>query len=254
MYFSNELGPPIARGSWKNESSSPARPMTHAPLIPRLPTTSSLQTNSLIPPAPLLVSGSPAPSHSGGPVTIALSNSLSNPVSTKPSRDSLKGSRQKQPAQVFSDYDDDSASSSESEDYGELSLVRGMQGMSLGSAKPLEQSPEQRAVIDSQWRFHGKSSSFKLISAARKYQQLHFDEIAKSLPQAKSGLGSPTASQASGSFKRDQFWNSPPVRDIHYIFHIKLCTHRDGLAYRFVFTPSSGKPTLEILARSSLEP
>ena len=210
IYFSNELGPPIIRGSWKNESSPPPKAAAHAPLIPRLPTTSSLQNSTLIPPAPLLVSASGESSHSGGPVTIALSNSLSNPISAKPSRDDLKQSKQKQPAPVLSDdYEEGSSgSSSESEDYGELSLIRGMQGMSLGSTQPLE-GPEHRAVVDSQWRFHGKSSSFKLISAARKFQQLHMDEMAKTYPQAKSAGGSP---QALPNVRREEFWVSPPVR------------------------------------------
>ncbi|TCD69801.1 hypothetical protein EIP91_006114 [Steccherinum ochraceum] len=201
VYFSTDFGPAFVRGSWKNGSFSPQKPTTHAPLIPRLPTTSSLQSNALIPPAPLLVS---RPSNeqnrsSSGPVTISLTSSLPNPISTKFSRDSLRQVKGEEASAVaFSEYEEvSSGSSSESEDYGELSLIRGMQGISLGSQKPLEGSG-LRPSNDSQWRFHGKSSSFKLISAARKFQQLHMDEIAKSQPDG-SGSGSPRASGSSGS-------------------------------------------------------
>ncbi|KAH8080269.1 fungal-specific transcription factor domain-containing protein [Cristinia sonorae] len=203
IYFSDQVGPPIVRGSWKNESPPPTKTATHAPLIPRLPTTSSLQSSSLIPPAPSFSAGAVGSSQSGGPVTIALSNPLPNPISAKPSRDSLKT----KPSMVFSDYEDlSSASSSEDEDYGELSLIRGMQGMSLGSSAPLE-GTDHRGMADSQWRFHGKSSSFKLINTARKLQQLHMDSMPKPFRDGKSDSGSPPV---VGSHRRKQFWTSPP--------------------------------------------
>lgn len=94
-----------------------------------------------------------------------------------------------------------SASSSDNEDYGELSLIRGMQNLNI---RPLE-SHEGGNVPDSQWRFHGKSSSFKLINTAWKLQT----EASK-----VTGEASPEDSaHKMGINRRAYFWKSPEVRN-----------------------------------------
>ncbi|CAL1706909.1 unnamed protein product [Somion occarium] len=183
--FTPEIGPPIPRDSWKSES-----PAMQSSLSRQTTSSSQSQGSSLVPPQPsLAVSGGSGVSHAApypgsGPIMIALTHATS--------RDNVRGS-----GASSEDDEPSSASSSDSEDYGELSLVRGMQSLSL---KPLE-SHDNRTVPDSQWRFHGKSSSFKLINTARKLQN-----------EASKVAGESTHDDNPhqiGAHRRPYFWNSP---------------------------------------------
>ena len=91
---------------------------------------------------------------------------------------------------------------------GELSLVRGMKRLTLRGLEPTEGSPKQH-TLDNQLRFHGKSSSFKLINATREFMQLHMVESSSEGRQSNSPadiqLPIPTTN------KREEFWRIPRV-------------------------------------------
>ncbi|CDO74459.1 hypothetical protein BN946_scf184979.g14 [Trametes cinnabarina] len=62
---------------------------------------------------------------------------------------------------------------------------------------------------DNQWRFHGKSSSFKLISTTRDLMQKHMVENASTSSDGRQS-NSPASVQPTSSSKRPQFWTVPP--------------------------------------------
>ena len=68
----------------------------------------------------------------------------------------------------------------------------------------------ERYLNDNQLRFHGKSSSFKLISHTRELMQRHIVETSSDGRQSNSPadiqLPTPTSN------KRPEFWMLPPVR------------------------------------------
>lgn len=84
-----------------------------------------------------------------------------------------------------------------------------MKRLTLRGLEPTEGSPE-RYLNDNQLRFHGKSSSFKLISHTRELMHRHIVETSSDGRQSNSPadiqLPSPT------SHKRPEFWMLPPVR------------------------------------------
>ncbi|KAI0789145.1 fungal-specific transcription factor domain-containing protein [Abortiporus biennis] len=206
--FSAEIGPPIIRDSWKNEPASP--PLSAYPSSSNLRRQNSLsaiaQAKALLPPPSLKVncanSSHPSAYPPCPPIILALPQASNTKTLTpRVSRENLIGVQD-----TFTDVEDyDSSSSSESEDYGELSLVRSLQKMSLqgggSSLKPLD-THSTNLMLDSQWRFHGKASSFKLINAARKFQQIHRNEVAKA-------AGQDEIEALSTNFRREFFWSAP---------------------------------------------
>ena len=198
-----EVGPPVVRDSWKADAhalqSTPSRQTSLS--------SHSQPSSSLVPPQPsLAVSSGAGVSHAApypgaGPIMIALTHASS--------RDTMRSS-----AALSDEEEPSSASSSDNEDYGELSLIRGMQSLSM---RPLE-SHEGGTVPDSQWRFHGKSSSFKLINTAWKLQ----NEASK-----VTGEASPEESaQKMGLNRRPYFWKSPEVRN-NIVIEIASSGHID---------------------------
>ncbi|KAI0076108.1 hypothetical protein K474DRAFT_1772732 [Panus rudis PR-1116 ss-1] len=186
--FSKELGPPIPRDSWKTDS-----PVAQPSLLRQASQSfHHSPKSSLVPPTPSLSvpggAGVAAPYPGSGPVTITLTH--------MPSRETIQSLRRPS----TSDEDEvSSASSSDTEDYGELSLIRNMENLSI---KPLEHDNEKEP--DGQWRFHGKSSSFKLINAARKLQQ------GASSADGNEGATPPPL----GANRRPYFWQTPPYETI----------------------------------------
>lgn len=116
--------------------------------------------------------------------------------------------------------DPSSTSSLSSEDEGsavELSLVQGITQLTLHGLRPTHVAEE--LVVDGQWRFHGKSSSFKLISTARELKQRHLDEVTGSSLPASPARSSPEQARPgsrAGVYapRRAQYWGSLPVRTV----------------------------------------
>lgn len=175
------------------------------------------QSHSLLPPPSLAVPDGAGTSHAA-PYPGGGTNTVPSSEGTK-SLSRCSRSRLNAPAaEYFSDVEEygSSGSSSESEDYGELSLIRSMQNLNIqGSIKPLE-NRESREPVDAQWRFHGKSSAFKLINTARRMQQIHLDEVAKAA--GEDGEGSPPRVLPEPPTRREFFWTSPAVCPIYPSF------------------------------------
>ena len=122
-------------------------------------------------------------------------------------------------AYVTDDPSSTSSLSSEDEESAvELSLVQGITQLTLHGLRPAHVAEKQ--VVDGQWRFHGKSSSFKLISTARELKQRHMDEVTGSSLPASPARSSPEQARPgsrAGFFapRRAQYWGSLPVRTMY---------------------------------------
>ncbi|TBU33907.1 fungal-specific transcription factor domain-containing protein [Dichomitus squalens] len=206
--FSTELGPPVVRDSWKNSPPAPSsdkarsaspKAIDHSPSVSRKQSLASLAAHPTNRPCPV-----PSGAKGGG-------QTKSRTASGKqPSR----GSQRRQPSghESRSDSDADASGSSlsdssETDDLGELSVARGMKRLTLRGLEPAEGSPE-RYLNDNQLRFHGKSSSFKLISATREFKQRHMVETSSDGRQSNSPASVQMASDAG--CKRPTFWTLPP--------------------------------------------
>ncbi|KAH9929511.1 fungal-specific transcription factor domain-containing protein [Epithele typhae] len=202
--FSEEIGPPIVRDSWKTEGT------------PLLEATDKA------------LSSSPKPEHSP---TISTKGSLASLTAPPPNRARVnpsalggnmrtrngrgdRATRSSQPrkrSDDASDSDHDAScsslsDSSEEDEAGELSIVSGMKRLTMRGLEPAEVSPE-RHVVDNQLRFHGKSSSFKLISTTRGLIQQHINETSSEGRQSNSPGDIPLPPPPSR--KRPQFWQIP---------------------------------------------
>ncbi|KAI1784087.1 fungal-specific transcription factor domain-containing protein [Ganoderma leucocontextum] len=200
--FAAELGPPIIRDSWKNADPAP-------------PASSSDKARSDSP----KVINSPSISRKQSLASLAAPQpNRACPTShTGKSRGTAKTSKGGKHGRMSSGYDspsnsDDPSSSSlsdssDTDDLGELSVVRGLKRLTLRGLEPTEGSPE-RYLNDNQFRFHGKSSSFKLISHTRELMQRHIVETSSDGRQSNSPadvqLPSPTSN------KRPEFWTLLP--------------------------------------------
>nr|VWO95032.1 Zn(2)-C6 fungal-type domain-containing protein [Ganoderma boninense] len=122
---------------------------------------------------------------------------------------SKAASKRRQPSGYDSPSNSDDASSSslsdssEIDELGELSIVRGLKRLTLRGLEPAEGSPE-RYLNDNQLRFHGKSSSFKLISHTRELMQRHIVET------SSDGRQSNSPADVQLPHKRPEFWTLPP--------------------------------------------
>lgn len=121
-------------------------------------------------------------------------------------------------AYVTDDPSSTSSLSSEDEESAvELSLVQGITQLTLHGLRPAH--VDEKQVVDGQWRFHGKSSSFKLISTARELKQRHMDEVTGSSLPASPARSSPEQVRPGSRAeffapRRAQYWGSLPVRSI----------------------------------------
>ncbi|KAG2146394.1 fungal-specific transcription factor domain-containing protein [Suillus bovinus] len=183
--FSEDLGPPVVRDSWKQDEEPQYR---YSP-----------DEKSSSPVGHLRSRGSP----SVPPVGKFLPSSS---VSVK-SRRSVGTSR------TDTDLSSDGCTSSESEEIGELSLSRGMKRLTI---RGLEPAQDHGSLVDNQVRFHGKSSCFKLIEPTRKLREKHINRIFQESgsTDAESGSGSrsspeSTSSASSTPMRRPEFWTTP---------------------------------------------
>ncbi|KAI0743522.1 fungal-specific transcription factor domain-containing protein [Daedaleopsis nitida] len=210
--FSAELGPPIIRDSWKIADSAPplsssdkARSDSPKALEQHSPTLARKQSLvSLTAPPP----NRACPFTSSEKTNVAAKSRIASGSGKKaPNRG--KSRSRGQDAGSNSDHDASCSSlsdSSETDDLGELSVVRGMKRLTLRGLEPTEASPDSY-MDDNQLRFHGKSSSFKLISATREFMQLHMHETSSDGRQSNSPAEIQMPSSTSN--KRPQFWALP---------------------------------------------
>ncbi|KAH7914147.1 fungal-specific transcription factor domain-containing protein [Hygrophoropsis aurantiaca] len=186
--FSNELGPPVIRDSWKTESEPPRHPSPHE--------------KSSSPSAPSKMKGSPASLRSNALPQVAVSSAI-----IPSSRISSRSRGTPRSDSDSSDY----FSSSESEEVGELSLSRGMKRLTI---RGLEPTAENNTIIDSQVRFHGKSSCFKLIEPTRKLREEHMVNLGMYPSDLDSGTGNSHYQQSASPVdfaptRRPEFWATP---------------------------------------------
>ncbi|KAH0827908.1 hypothetical protein J3R83DRAFT_3537 [Lanmaoa asiatica] len=161
--FSEELGPPVIRDSWKTDPEPSCRMSPHEKSTS--PSASCSRLN-----------GSPSSWRSAG----------------TPRSDT--------------DLSSDDYTSSESEEVGELSLSRGMKRLTIRGLEPTE---DHRSLADNQVRFHGKSSSFKLIEPIRKLRDEHVSRITGVEEHSRSSRDSASPITAA-ALRRPEFWTTPP--------------------------------------------
>ncbi|KAL1939894.1 hypothetical protein VTO73DRAFT_9594 [Trametes versicolor] len=181
--FTAELGPAVVRDSWKTD------------------------------PAPPLSSSDKARSDSPQALEGRTDSTFRPTVGRKASK--VVKTRQPSGQEHSSNSDQDPSSSSlsgssDTDEAGELSIVRGLKRLTLRGLEPTEATPD-RYGNDNQWRFHGKSSSFKLISAARDLKQQRIVENVSTSSDGRQSY-SPASVQLPPvpSTIRPEFWTVPP--------------------------------------------
>lgn len=165
------LGPPIVRGSWKDDSESGRRPSPDE----KSSSPSDLPHNRKY-----------SPSSSG------LHSTSSNP-------------HKRRSPLTDTDQSSEGYTSSESEEVGELSLSRGMKRLTI---RGLEPAQEASYLADSQVRFHGKSSWFKLIEPTRKLRDEHVSRVIGGGSTLTQDSTNPVSAAAT---RRPEFWTTLPV-------------------------------------------
>lgn len=186
--FSEELGSPVVRDSWKHDAEPQYR------LSP--------DEKSSSPVARLRSHGSPVGSSLPPVGKLLPSSSVS-----------VRSRRSAGTPRTDTDLSSDAYTSSESEEVGELSLSRGMKRLTI---RGLEPALEHGSLVDSQVRFHGKSSCFKLIEPTRKLREEHINRVFQESgsTDAESGSGSRSSPESASSvcftpIRRPEFWTTP---------------------------------------------
>ncbi|KAI0930432.1 hypothetical protein AcW1_009125 [Taiwanofungus camphoratus] len=206
--FTPELGPSIVRDCWKTDS-----PTLQYPTQPPVQSTSSSRNETLS-----LATTIPAQSTSSG---YQGSVSHGRAVSTSPVA-GFKSHRHKPNSlrhigssveSLATDNRDASSgpslSGSDNEDSAvELSLVQGMTQLTVHGLRPTHVTSKE--VVDSQWRFHGKSSSFKLINTTREFKQQHMDEVSGTSVQEQTDKDAAQEHRPNFAPRRSEYWRSLP--------------------------------------------
>ncbi|EEB89361.1 hypothetical protein MPER_12550 [Moniliophthora perniciosa FA553] len=189
--FTNELGPPIIRDSWKTdetETREPSAPGTSATSTPRR---SAVHRNA------------PAPS-SRLPSAIQVSKSSSHLNLRKHSGSHAAGSLATANDSHDSDYESETSSklySSESDGLVDT-YTAGMHRLTLrGPDAPAEED-------DNHTRFHGKSSSMNLVDATRKLKQQHILQTIDN-DDPSNHTSQPDSVLVSSSTRRPEYWRFP---------------------------------------------
>ncbi|EGO25312.1 hypothetical protein SERLADRAFT_437067 [Serpula lacrymans var. lacrymans S7.9] len=190
--FSSELGPPVVRDSWKTEQEAARRLSPHE------------KSSSPSAPPQRLKDTPPASSPSRVPQPLGISTPI-----VPSSHISNYSRRSAGTPRTDTDASSDYCSSSDSDELGELSISRGMKRLTL---RGLEPASEGAMLADSQNRFHGKSSSFKLIGPARKLREEHMNMVTNTTPYGTGfAQNSNSAQQAvpRPNERRSEFWSTP---------------------------------------------
>lgn len=216
------------RDSWKIEPSPPSasdkapsdspKPMEQSPTLDRKQSLVSLTA-----PPPNRAS---CPSGKGG-APIKVRSSSGKKTSNVNTKGGKAGKRERDMGSS-SEHDASCSSlsdSSETDELGELSVVRGMKRLTLRGLEPAEGSPDKYAD-DNQMRFHGKSSSFKLITTTREFMHRHIVETSSDGRQSNSPADIQVPS-VSGT-KRPEFWSLPPVSVIFAVEWARLIVSAVG--------------------------
>jgi hypothetical protein len=188
--FSEELGPIFVRDSWKTDPEPPRRLSPHE-------TSSSPSVPSL------RLKGSPSGSlRCSALPPVGVSNTI-NPSSGASSR----SRRSAGTPRTDTDLSSDGYTSSDSEEIGELSLSRGMKRLTIRGLEPAQDNP---SLPDSQVRFHGKSSYFKLIETTRKLRDEHIHRVTGGDERNRSSHDNATPVNTA-ALRRPEFWTTPSV-------------------------------------------
>lgn len=178
--FSEELGPPVIRDSWKSDQDSVLGP---------LPRQKSSSPSAL-----------PSNVRSTPPGSLP---QITNTLVPSSSRASIRSRHSGGTPRTDTDLSSELDTSSESEEVGELSLSRGMKRLTI---RGLEPAQERSILADSQVRFHGKSSWFKLIEKTRKLR----DEYRVTGGAESAAMHYENSSPVNtAATRRQEFWTTP---------------------------------------------
>ncbi|CCM01111.1 uncharacterized protein FIBRA_03159 [Fibroporia radiculosa] len=210
--FTTELGPPVVRDSWKADAQiaqsvaqTASTSSTNSTAAP-----SSSRSHILLPMTTAILS--PGFAYRGPAGERAGASSVRHKSPRRYRKKSQHPVADGSTSQNEEGSSDSSLSASDHEDSSvELSLVQGMTHLTMRGLQPANVNGKQ--AMDGQWRFHGKSSSFKLINATRELKQRHMDEMAgASSPESlASGSNSNSTPGPGYALRRSEYWCSLPV-------------------------------------------
>ncbi|KAG8213977.1 hypothetical protein J3R82DRAFT_10726 [Butyriboletus roseoflavus] len=184
--FSEELGPPVVRDSWKTDSEPPCC------MSPHEKSTSPSGSSSR-------PKGSPSRSLQSNPLSAFNATNHSTCIGSR----SLRSAGT---PRSDTDFSSDDWTSSDSEEVGELSLSRGMKRLTI---RGLEPTQDHCSLADNQVRFHGKSSCFKLIEPTRKLRDEHVNRVTGGEEHNRLTRDSNSPINAE-ALRRPEFWTTPP--------------------------------------------
>ncbi|KDR75840.1 hypothetical protein GALMADRAFT_506107 [Galerina marginata CBS 339.88] len=199
--FSEELGPPVQRNSWKKQDGPSTSSSSNSA------TRKSSFTSNALPPL-----ATPFQAHRNQP-------SILNPVlspaplSTHLKFHSQRGKRPRDPALFayrdaydLSDEDSSSESSSSSSETEEIVITS-----LVGRTKiTLRASENDDSAGDYNIRFHGRSSTAGLVEATRQFKFMHMRETMSPVEQENEASISPDNSIVAQT-RRPVFWQTPTV-------------------------------------------
>ncbi|KZT28968.1 hypothetical protein NEOLEDRAFT_1057311 [Neolentinus lepideus HHB14362 ss-1] len=216
--FSDVLGPPVVRDSWRNEHPGRKSRSPQVSISANRPIRRSTST-------PTFTSGYLASSFA---VTVAGPDWASSSIAGSPrpfiSRPMLSSAPDRQTTDdVYSDNESmfsDDSTTSDSECYGELDYgkeVKRIMVQDQGVAQDSftmdlsENELSESEAIPCCWRrFHGKSSSIRLVGSARRMKLRHMTEV-RSLQRTRNMSNTSSSQQLrrKSPEKRKEFWVMP---------------------------------------------
>ncbi|KZT11021.1 uncharacterized protein LAESUDRAFT_644067 [Laetiporus sulphureus 93-53] len=208
--FSAELGPPVVRDSWKSDAPDTQYAGHHLPTSSERPafSASTSRFQSLLP----LATAIPLPGYTYGCCGFASAKLEESSASlAKPKRNRRSKQARPSPGMHHSDKSSSEAplSASDHDDSSvELSLVQGLTQLTLRGLRPAHVTSKEPQ--DGQWRYHGKSSTFKLIHATRELKQRHMDEVGATAQPSAPVVNSGGECCQTFAPRRPHFWQSLP--------------------------------------------
>lgn len=210
--FSDELGPRVIRDSWRDD-----HPMhTTIPRPPKVQRRRSISTSqpsqpTIPPPRPPRHSVSlaplrPYPSGRFPPTETIFSTHL---LTQPPSRVHRRTQRQPDGGMEADGESTEYNSSSDVDRVDTLNLTRGRKHLTYRGLESVDDSSASASAVDSQMRFHGKSSLFELIGETMKLKEMHRSSIRE---EGMRGYDSPRRSPSHTNHRRPEYWTTPPVR------------------------------------------
>ncbi|TFK54441.1 hypothetical protein OE88DRAFT_1625135 [Heliocybe sulcata] len=210
--FSDTLGPPVVRDSWKSEppgrkSRSPQVGTSASPQIRRTASTPALKSSYLASSFAATVAGPDWTSSSAaGPSRLLAHRRPSHPTLSSMETEWTPEQR---------DSDDESevsnkSTTSDSECYGELDYgneVKRIMQTSRPDSLAMDESGSEHVEgggIPCNWRrFHGKSSGIRLAGSARRLKRMHLTEV------RSMSNGLPAQPAREYPQRRKEFWTMP---------------------------------------------